>query len=117
MALAKVYNASKIIAFDIFQNRLDFALEFGATHAFLSQKKPESILHPMDWARQESERIKVEADLVTAGGVDVVIDASGAESCLQAGVALCRPGATCKLASSLPRTQKVKAGRQLFKPV
>lgn len=93
MAVAKAYGCSKIIAFDISTSRVDFAKEHYATHGFASEKKPDE-MDSMVFARQAAQKVisKVGLD----GGVDVVIEASGAESCMQAGVALVRPGGVCE---------------------
>ncbi|KAK4208522.1 hypothetical protein QBC37DRAFT_431867 [Rhypophila decipiens] len=84
-AVAKAYGASKVIAVDIVQSKLDFAKSFTATHTYLSQR-----VSPEENARNLIEA----ADLVENGGADCVIDASGAEPSIQASLHIVRMGGT-----------------------
>ncbi|KAM7186010.1 GroES (chaperonin 10)-like protein [Rhypophila sp. PSN 637] len=84
-AVAKAYGASKVIAVDIVQSKLDFAKSFAATHTYLSQR-----VSPEENARNLIEA----ADLVENGGADCVIDASGAEPSIQASLHIVRMGGT-----------------------
>lgn len=94
MAVARAYGCSKIIAFDISAPRIDFALKHYVTHGYVCAKRPESI-DPMVFARQQAQMVVSKANL--EDGVDVVIEASGAEACMQAGLALVRDGGTCEV--------------------
>jgi len=80
-AVARAFGATKVVQVDIIQSKLDFALGFGATHAYLSQR-----VSPEENARN----IIAMADL--GAGADVVIDASGAEPSIQACVHTVRVG-------------------------
>ncbi|KAK1752583.1 dehydrogenase-like protein [Echria macrotheca] len=82
-AVARAFGASKVVQVDIVQNKLDFALGFAATHAYLSQR-----VSPEENARN----IIALADL--GAGADVVIDASGAEPSIQASLHAVRVGGT-----------------------
>ena len=67
MAVAKAFGASKVIAVDINEERLKFATDYCATHAFKpSREGPEA----------SAARIITENEL--GPGADVVIDATGA---------------------------------------
>ncbi|KAH8883606.1 hypothetical protein GQ53DRAFT_752824 [Thozetella sp. PMI_491] len=82
-AVAKAYGASKVVSVDIVQSKLDFALTFGATHTYLSQR-----VSPADNAKNIIEAAGL------GEGADAVIDASGAEPSIQAAVHLVRRGGT-----------------------
>ncbi|KAM0485226.1 hypothetical protein ACHAPX_001210 [Trichoderma viride] len=82
-AVAKSYGASKVVSVDIVQSKLDFAKSFCSTHTYVSQRiSPE----------ENAKAIKELADLPI--GADAVIDASGAEPSIQAGVNVVRVGGT-----------------------
>ncbi|KAF1353746.1 putative xylitol dehydrogenase [Delphinella strobiligena] len=83
MAVARSFGASKIVAVDINEERLAFAQKYAATHLFRSQRES-----PQDSAR----RLVDECELGL--GADAVIDASGAEPCIQAGIHVARTGGT-----------------------
>lgn len=82
-AVAKAYGAKKIVTVDINEDRLKFALDYAATHAFRSQREsPE----------ESANRMIKECDL--GYGADVIIDASGAEVCIQTAIYALRTGGT-----------------------
>lgn len=83
MAVAKAFGATKIVAVDINEDRLAFATKYAATHAFRSQRES-----PADSAK----RMIDECDL--GPGADVVVDASGAEVCIQTSIHVLRVGGT-----------------------
>ncbi|PHH79657.1 hypothetical protein CDD80_4142 [Ophiocordyceps camponoti-rufipedis] len=80
-AVAKAFGASKVISVDVRSARLDLAREIAATHVYLARD-----VSPQD----NAAAIRELADLPR--GVDVVIDASGAEASVQAGIHLLRMG-------------------------
>ncbi|QIW97010.1 hypothetical protein AMS68_002528 [Peltaster fructicola] len=82
-AVAKAYGASTIVVVDINEERLAFAGKYAATHLFRSQKAS---------AEENATRMIQECDL--GPGADVVIDATGAEPCIQTGIHVLRPGGT-----------------------
>ena len=84
-AVARAYGATKVIAVDIVQSKLDFAASFAATHTYLSQR-----VSPEENARN----LIAAADLTLNGGADAVIDASGAEPSIQASLHVVRTGGT-----------------------
>ncbi|RMY36602.1 hypothetical protein D0865_06970 [Hortaea werneckii] len=83
MAVAKAFGATKVIAVDINEERLNFATDYCATHGFRSAKEsPEA----------SAARLIQENDL--GPGADVVIDATGAEPCIQQSIHAVRVGGT-----------------------
>ncbi|KAJ5757061.1 uncharacterized protein N7511_007243 [Penicillium nucicola] len=82
-AVATAFGASKVIAVDIQQARLDFAKQYAVTSTFMPSKVP---------ATENAERMKQENDL--GAGADVAIDASGAEPSVHTGIHVLRNGGT-----------------------
>jgi len=89
-AIAHAYNASSITIVDIQQHRLDFAVKHNyATHIF-NPPRPPAGLDKMEGAKVTATAIKKFSNLGL--GADCVIDATGAEPCILAGLYACRPG-------------------------
>ena len=82
-AVSKAFGASKIVSVDINEDRLAFAKTYAATHTLVSQKQP---------APDAAARIIKECDL--GAGADIIIDASGAEPCIQTAIYALRTGGT-----------------------
>ena len=83
-AVAKTFGARTIVSVDLLQSRLDLAQEaFHATHTFRAHKAR---------ASENAARIISKAQL--GAGSDIVIDASGAEASIQAGIHVLRSGGT-----------------------
>lgn len=82
-AVAKAFGATKVISADINEERLQFATKYAATDAFRSKKES-----PQDSAK------RMISDLNLGPGVDVAIDASGAEVCIQTSIHALRMGGT-----------------------
>ena len=80
-AVAKAYGASTVVSVDIVQAKLDFALAFGSTHTYLSQR-----VSPEENARN------IIAAAGLGEGADAVIDASGAEPSIQASLHVVKRG-------------------------
>jgi L-iditol 2-dehydrogenase len=82
-AVAKAFGASVVIATDIVDARLEFAQKYAATHTYKMQS----------WsAAKNSEGILSKASV--PAGADVVIDATGVESCIASGVFALKKGGT-----------------------
>lgn len=82
-AVSRAYGARKIVTVDINEERLAFAKQYAATHTVVSQRES-----PQDSAA----RIIAAADLGI--GADRVIDATGAEPCIQTALHVIRNGGT-----------------------
>ncbi|KAL4925641.1 NAD(P)-dependent alcohol dehydrogenase [Aspergillus undulatus] len=81
--VARAFGASTVTVVDVVSSRLASALKYGATHTHQSTGQS---------AQQNAEDI-----LATAGldiGANVVLDATGAEPCLNAGIHALAPGGT-----------------------
>ena len=82
-AVARAFGATKVVAVDIVQAKLDFARSYAATHTYLSQRVS---------AEENARNLVAAAEL--GAGADVVIDASGAEPSIQASLHVVRMGGT-----------------------
>jgi D-xylulose reductase len=83
MAVAKAFGASKIVSVDINEDRLQFARKYAATHLFRSARVS---------AEENAANLIRECELGL--GADVIIDASGAEPCIQTAIHALRVGGT-----------------------
>lgn len=81
-AVAKVMGASKVVSVDLNESRLEFAARFASTDTYLPS------------AGQSAEEIAhVIKDKYTLGeGADAVLEATGAESCIEAGIHILKSG-------------------------
>ena len=81
-AVAKAYGASKIVAVDLLDSKLEFAKRFNSSAVF----KPDTSVS----AEENAARLVHENDL--GAGADAVIEASGAESSVNTAIHVLRPG-------------------------
>jgi len=111
MAVAKAIGASRIIAVDILQSRLDFAKKYAATDVF--RPPPHQEGEPTTvYSQRAADILRADLGVEDRGNkaIDVVIDASGAEVSIQTGILVAKVGGTfvqgslasCQLMSSLP---------------
>ncbi|KIM94767.1 hypothetical protein OIDMADRAFT_45674 [Oidiodendron maius Zn] len=91
IAVAKAYGVAKIIAFDIEQSRIDFAVKHGADIGLLSATNTNSE-EPLSFATTFINNIIKQENL--GSGVDLSIEASGAEACVHMSVVVTKPGGT-----------------------
>ncbi|KPM37961.1 putative D-xylulose reductase A [Neonectria ditissima] len=91
-AVAKASGASKVIGVDISDSRAQFARDFAADGVYVSKTKPEEGVDAVDAARSLGERIVAEFGLGL--GADVVLECTGAEQCIQAGIFAAKKGGT-----------------------
>lgn len=80
-AVASAFGASTVISVDVVPSRLESARQYGATHTY--QMSTES-------ADQNAADLLASAGLRT--GVDIVLDASGAEPCVNCGILALKHG-------------------------
>jgi threonine dehydrogenase-like Zn-dependent dehydrogenase len=95
MAVAKAIGASRIIAVDIVQSRLDFAKSYAATDVFKPpplQEGESSIVY----SRRSAGLLRATLGVEDRGSkaIDVVLDASGAEVSIQTGILVAKVGGT-----------------------
>ncbi|KAL4773353.1 hypothetical protein BDW60DRAFT_215772 [Aspergillus nidulans var. acristatus] len=88
-AVSKAYACKKVIGVDISQSRLDFAQAFGADGVFLPPPRPEGV-EETAWSEKVAALIKEKFGL--GEGPDVILEATGAQSCIQTGVHLVKKG-------------------------
>ncbi|KAH6663701.1 putative sorbitol/xylitol dehydrogenase, partial [Halenospora varia] len=82
-AVAKALGASTVLLVDIEQSRLTFAHRYAATGTYRMEDKS-----------LEENAVSIMANFRLSEGADVVIDATGAESCISCGVHALRRGGT-----------------------
>lgn len=82
-SVAREFGAASVLAADIVASRLEFARQKGATHAYEMQRVP---------CRQNATQLL--ALTGEAKGSDVVIDATGAQPCIETGIEALRRGGT-----------------------
>ena len=102
MAVARSYGVKKIIAFDLEKSRVDFALSYAADVGIVSPMNNDG-KNPLDFASELMDEVMKAHGL--GSGVDLTIEASGAEACVQMGVVITKPGGTCKSQKSVNRRQ------------
>ena len=95
MAVARALGASRIIAIDIVPERLAFAKSYAATDTFLPPKANEGE-SKIEFSKRVAGLMAQELGIEERGpkGVDLVLDASGAEVCIQMGFYLVKIGGT-----------------------
>lgn len=91
-AVAKASGASRVIGVDISESRAKFASEFAADGVFIVKSKAPEGTDPVDAARAMGE--KIVADFGLGDGADVVLECTGAEPCIQAGIFAAKKGGT-----------------------
>jgi len=93
MAVAKAIGASRIIAVDILQNRLDFAKTYAATDVFLPPPSQEGE-SKIEYSKRSAGLLKATLGIEDRGSraIDVVIDASGADVSIQTGILITKVG-------------------------
>jgi D-xylulose reductase len=88
-AMAKVYGAKKVIGVDISRARTEFARKYAADGVFIPEKA-EVAVDPVEASRKVGE--KIVEDFRLGDGADVVLECTGAEPCIQAGVFAAKKG-------------------------
>lgn len=92
-AVAKAYGASKVIGVDLSKSRADFARSFGADDVYVpSREAAADNMDPVDASRAMAEKVIKTFGL--GDGADVVLECTGAEPCIQAGVFAAKKGGT-----------------------
>ncbi|KAG9255848.1 chaperonin 10-like protein [Emericellopsis atlantica] len=89
-AVAKAAGAAQVIGVDISESRAQFARDFAADHVFVNKTRTPKGTDPVDAARAVGEAIVAQYGL--GEGADVVLECTGAEPCIQAGIFAARKG-------------------------
>ncbi|KAF7966011.1 hypothetical protein HWV62_40493 [Athelia sp. TMB] len=95
MAVAKALGASRIIAVDIVESRLEFAKEYAATDTFLPPP-PNAGESKLEYSKRSATLMKEQLGIQERGptAIDLVVDASGAEVSIQTALAVVKSGGT-----------------------
>lgn len=95
MAVAKALGAKRVIAVDINADRLNFAKGYAATETY-QPPAPEANESRLDYSERVAHIMREELIIPARGeeGIDLVLEASGAEACIQIGLFLIKPGGT-----------------------
>ncbi|KAL4811146.1 chaperonin 10-like protein [Aspergillus unguis] len=93
IAIAKAYGVRKIIVFDIEQARVDFALSYGADIGILVPQNTTNA-EPLTFASGFTASVLKDNDL-PSHGIDISVEASGAESSAQMALTILKPQGTC----------------------
>ena len=93
LAVAKSFGAKRVISIDIVQSRLDFAKKYAATDIYLPLKKAQDETN-IAYSRRNAAEMKTKLGIDDRGdkGVDIVVDASGAEVSIQTSIYLAKEG-------------------------
>lgn len=93
MAVARALGAMEIIAVDIVPARLEFARDYAATATFLPPPQQQGERR-MEYSRKAAATLKNAFELEDQGrtGIDLVIDATGAETCIQMAFLVAKKG-------------------------
>lgn len=95
MAVAKAFGASRVIAVDIVPHRLEFAKSYAATDSFMPPLLEQGETN-VAFSKRAAALMKAELGIAEQGarGIDLVVDASGAETSVQTGVRIVKSGGT-----------------------
>lgn len=94
-AVAKAHGASRVVGVDLSESRADFARSFGADDVYVPPREEaaaDSDVDPVSASRAMAEKIVTTFGL--GDGADVVLECTGAEPCIQAGVFAAKKGGT-----------------------
>ncbi|KAJ5379851.1 uncharacterized protein N7496_002279, partial [Penicillium cataractarum] len=95
MAVAKALGARRILAIDVQPHRLDFAKDYAATDIHVALPK-EAGEDNMTYAKRHGKAIMEKFGFGERGeGIDLVVECSGAEVCVQTGIWLVKRRGTC----------------------
>ncbi|GAA5846938.1 hypothetical protein JCM3766R1_004021 [Sporobolomyces carnicolor] len=95
-AVAKGLGARQVIAVDVQEARLEFAKEQELAHDYYVSPKANEGESKLDYSKRCAEEIRQRFGFAERGpsGIDLVVDCSGAEVCIQTGIFALRHGGT-----------------------
>ena len=108
-AVAKGLGARQVIAVDVQEARLEFAKEQGLAHDYYVSPKANEGESKLDYSKRCAEEIRQRFGFAERGpsGIDLVVDCSGAEVCIQTGIFALRHGGTLvHVRFNLPPSEK-----------
>ena len=79
-AVSRIYGARKVVGVDISASRAKFAKDFSADEVFVSERGPKGV----DASKATAQKILEQCGL--GDGADIVLECTGAEACIQAGI-------------------------------
>ncbi|KAL2838648.1 hypothetical protein BJY01DRAFT_257992 [Aspergillus pseudoustus] len=95
MAVAKALGARRILAIDVQPQRLEFAKQYAATDVHLAIPKEEGE-DMMAYSKRHGKHILEKFGFGERGeGIDLVVECSGAEVCVQTGIWIVKRRGTC----------------------
>lgn len=100
------YGAKSVTFLEKQAHRAEFARGFGGDQAFVNPARLAGETTEAYSARVAKHILDHSPGLYR--GFDVCIEATGAEECMQMGIAVCRPGGTCKCHSLSQPMEKEK---------
>ena len=105
MAVARALGASRVIAVDIVPSRLEFAKSYAATDTYLPPKFQEGETR-LAYSERNAKTMMETLGIEERGprGIDLVVDASGAEVSIQTGILIAKHGGTYVQVSSDQRS-------------
>ncbi|KAH9943491.1 xylitol dehydrogenase [Epithele typhae] len=93
MAVARALGASRVIAVDIVPSRLEFAKNYAATDAYLPPKMNEGETRQA-YSERNATAMREQLGIEERGpnGIDLIVEASGAEVSIQTGILIVKQG-------------------------
>ena len=96
MAVARALGASRIVAVDIVPSRLDFARQYAGAETYVPLEmqagSEDTLAYSLRNAKAMMQQLKIEER--GPAGIDLVVDASGAEVSIQTGIHIAKHGGT-----------------------
>ncbi|KEF62068.1 uncharacterized protein A1O9_00040 [Exophiala aquamarina CBS 119918] len=94
-AISKAYSAKKVAILEIQPHRAEFAKSYCADYVFVNPSRAGESETTEEYSQRVSQHILSSVDGLYRG-FDVVVEAAGAEECMQIGLQVVRPGGTCE---------------------
>ncbi|KAJ5976367.1 hypothetical protein N7481_010074 [Penicillium waksmanii] len=113
-AVSKAYSAKKVIGVDISRSRADFARTFGADDIFVPPVRPIDA-DETAWSEEVARIIKERFCL--GEGPDVVLEATGAQACIQTGIHLTKKGGTYVQAGMGRESKELTENQNVMFPI
>jgi L-iditol 2-dehydrogenase len=82
-AVARAFGAATVVVVDVLESRLEVAKSFGASQTYKMQAQT-----------PELNAVNLLAQVGLDNGIDIVVDATGAEPCIECGVSVLKRGGT-----------------------